>query len=106
MEAVAREYHIDLNAPVNRIPPEKLEMILYGTHGQEVTVHYHNKDGRQATFSTPFEGVITNLQRRYNETNSDYMRDKISEFMNERVCPTCNGERLRKEALAVTIGRQ
>jgi excinuclease ABC subunit A len=68
-----------------------------------VTVHYQNRDGRRATFSTPFEGVIGNLQRRYNETNSEYMREKISEFMSERTCPTCNGKRLRKEALAVTV---
>jgi excinuclease ABC subunit A len=103
LEAVAREYHIDLSAPVRSIPPEKMAVIMYGTQGRSVTVHYHNKDGRRATFSTPFEGVITNLQRRYNDTNSEYMRDKISEFMNERICPICKGARLRREALAVTI---
>ncbi len=103
LEAVAREYHIDLNAPVRSIPPEKMAVVMYGTQGKSVTVHYHNKDGRRATFATPFEGVITNLQRRYNDTSSEYMRDKISEFMNERVCPVCKGARLRREALAVTI---
>jgi excinuclease ABC subunit A len=103
LAATAREYHIDLDAPVRSLSPEKLEVVLYGTKGQEVTVHYQNKDGRQATFRTPFEGVITNLQRRYNETGSEYMRDKISEFMNERICPSCGGARLRKEALAVTV---
>jgi len=103
LAATAREYHIDLDAPVRSLSPEKLEVVLYGTKGQEVTVHYQNKDGRQATFRTPFEGVINNLQRRYNETGSEYMRDKISEFMNERICPSCGGARLRKEALAVTV---
>jgi excinuclease ABC subunit A len=103
LEAVAREYHIDLSAPVSELPPEKMELVLYGTHGEQVTVHYRNRDGRQATFNTSFEGVISNLQRRYNETNSEYMRDKISEFMSERVCPACNGARLRREALAVTV---
>ena len=103
LAATAREYHIDLDAPVRSLSPEKLEVVLYGTKGQDVTVHYQNKDGRQATFRTPFEGVITNLQRRYNETGSEYMRDKISEFMNERICPSCGGARLRKEALAVTV---
>ena len=103
LEAVAREYHIDLNAPVRSIAPEKMAIVMYGTQGKSVTVHYHNKDGRRATFSTPFEGVITNLQRRYNDTNSEYMRDKISEFMSERICPVCKGARLRREALAVTI---
>ena len=103
LEAAAREYHIDLDATVSSIPQEKLDIILYGTNGREVTIHYHNKNGRQATFRTPFEGVINNLQRRYNETNSDYMRDKISEFMSEQTCQTCGGARLRPEALAVTV---
>ncbi len=103
LEAVAHHYHIDLDAPVRTLSPEKLELVLYGTHGEQVTIHYHNKDGRQATFRTSFEGVIGNLQRRYNETSSEYMRERISELMTEQVCPTCNGERLRKEALAVTV---
>jgi excinuclease ABC subunit A len=103
LEAVARHFHIDLDTPVRSLPEEKLDLILHGTRGQEVTVHYQNKDGRQATFKTTFEGVIGNLMRRYNETNSDYIRDKISEFMSERICPTCGGARLRKEAMAVTI---
>jgi excinuclease ABC subunit A len=103
LEAVARHYHIDLDAPVKDIPPEKIDLILYGTQGQEVTVHYRNKDGRQSTFRMPFEGVIGNLQRRYNETGSEYMRERIAELMNEQVCATCGGARLRKEALAVTV---
>ena len=103
LEAAAREYRIDLNAPVHDLPPNKLDIVLYGTHGKEVTIHYRNKDGRQSTFRTPFEGVVGNLQRRYNETGSEYMREKISEVMSERVCPVCQGARLRKEALAVTL---
>jgi excinuclease ABC subunit A len=103
LEAVAKHFHIDLDAPVSSQSEDKLDIILHGTRGEEVTVHYQNKDGRQAIFKTTFEGVIGNLMRRYNETNSDYIRDKISEFMNERVCPTCGGARLRKEAMAVTV---
>jgi excinuclease ABC subunit A len=103
LEAVARHYHIDLSAPVRSLSQEKLDIVFYGTHGEEVTIHYRNKDGRQATFRTSFEGVIGNLHRRYSETNSEYMREKISEVMSERVCPSCNGTRLRKEALAVTV---
>jgi excinuclease ABC subunit A len=103
LEAVSREYHIKLDTPINKLAPEHFDIILYGTKGKNVTVHYENKDGRQATFQSAFEGIIPNLQRRYNETNSEYMRMKISEFMNERICPTCNGKRLRKEALAITI---
>jgi excinuclease ABC subunit A len=104
LEAAAEAFGIDLDAPVERIPKEKLEIILYGTNGRKVTVHYRNKNGRKATFDTTFEGVIRNLERRYNETNSEYMRDKISEFMSERTCPTCGGARLRPEAMAVTVG--
>jgi excinuclease ABC subunit A len=103
MEAAARHYKIDLNAPVKTLPKEKLDIIFYGTRGEDVTVHYQNRDGRQATFRSPFEGVIRNLERRYNETNSDYMRDRISQFMNQRTCQSCGGARLRKEALAITV---
>lgn len=103
LEAAANEYHIDLDDQVSSIPPEKLEVILYGTKGQEVTVKYKNRNGRQATFRTPFEGVINNLHRRYNETNSEYARSKISEFMSESTCNTCQGARLRPEAIAVTV---
>jgi excinuclease ABC subunit A len=106
LEAAANEYKIDLDAPVRSIPEDKLEIILHGTNGKEVTVRYKNRNGRQATFQTPFEGVINNLHRRFNETNSEYMRGKISEFMSEHTCPTCHGERLRPEALAVTVDDQ
>jgi len=103
LEAAAEEYDIDLNASVGTLAHEKLDIILFGTNSQEVTVHYRNKNGRQATFNTTFEGVINNLDRRYNETSSEYIRDKISEFMSQRICPTCGGARLRPEALAVTV---
>lgn len=103
LEAVARHFHIDLDKPVRLIPPEKLNIILYGTGGQEINVQYRNKDGRLTTFRAPFEGVIINLQRRYHETASEYMRERIAELMTEQVCPTCQGTRLRKEALAVTV---
>ncbi len=103
LEAAARAYHIDLDAPVRALNPDQMDILLYGTRGQEITINYRNKDGRQATFRTTFEGVINNLQRRYAETNSEYMREKISELMSERVCPVCGGARLRKEALAVTV---
>jgi excinuclease ABC subunit A len=104
LEAVAREYRIDLSAPVCTISPEKMNVLLYGTQGQDVNVLYRNKDGRQSTFRTPFEGIINNLHRRYQESSSEYFREKVSEVMSERVCQTCNGTRLRKEALAVTVG--
>ncbi|MEW6569190.1 MAG: excinuclease ABC subunit UvrA [Chloroflexota bacterium] len=103
VEAVAQHYHIDLDAPVSQLPPEKLNRILYGTDGAEVPVHYVSREGRTATYRTAYEGIIGNLQRRYQETQSEYIRSKIQEFMSERPCPACGGKRLRPEALAVTL---
>ena len=103
LEAMSLHYHIDMNKPFNELPKEHQELVLRGTQGQKVRVHYHNRDGRSATFDAAFEGIIGNLERRYRETNSEYIRGKISEFMTNRPCPTCGGKRLRPEALAVTI---
>lgn len=103
IEAVAHRYHISLETPVREIPQEKLDKILYGTKGEEVTVHVEGRNGRQTSYNTSFEGVIPNLERRYRETNSEYLRNKITEYMSDRPCPTCKGTRLRPEALAVTV---
>ena len=103
VDAVAKHYSIDLETPVDEIPPDKINLILYGTNGQEVPVHYISRNGREATYHTPFEGIIGNLERRYQETQSDYIRNKIQEYMSRRPCPACLGKRLRPEALAVTI---
>ena len=103
LEAVAKYYKINLDAPVASIPEEKLEHILHGTNGKELTVDFTGRNGRQSSFQASFEGVIGNLMRRYRETNSEYIRTKIAEFMGDKKCPTCGGRRLRREALAVTI---
>ena len=103
VEAVAKKFHIDLDAPVRTIPPEKLDKILYGTNGETLSIHFQGRNDRSATYETAFEGVVNNLTRRYRDTQSEYIRAKISEFMNDRPCPLCNGKRLRPEALAVTI---
>lgn len=103
LDATARHYRIDLEVPFGALPPEKQNIVLYGTKGEKVTVHYHNREGRQAVFDTAYEGVIPNLERRYRETQSEYIRSKISEYMTDRPCPTCQGKRLRPEAIAVTV---
>jgi excinuclease ABC subunit A len=103
VESVASHYHIDMNKPVSSIPKEKLDLILYGTGDEEVTVKLNGRNDRQSTFRTSFEGVIRNLERRYRETGSEYIRNKISEYMSDRPCPHCGGTRLRPEVLAVTI---
>ncbi len=88
-EAVADYYSIDMEAPVSELSTEKLNLILHGTNGEQIPVQYSSRDGREATFSTAFEGVIGNMERRYHETQSEYVRSKIQEYMAERPCPTC-----------------
>ena len=102
LEAVAEHYEIDLEAPVSTLSKEKLDLILYGTKGQEVTVQIKGRE-RASTFKAAFEGVIPNLERRYRESNSEYIRNKITEYMSDRPCPACQGKRLRPEALAITV---
>ncbi|MDZ4159210.1 MAG: excinuclease ABC subunit UvrA, partial [Anaerolineaceae bacterium] len=103
VEAVARHYRVDLNAPVSDLSQEKLDLILYGTRGQEIKVEFVGQRDRRSVVQMMFEGVIPNLERRYRDTQSEYVRNKISEYMNDRPCPKCGGLRLRPEALAVTI---
>jgi excinuclease ABC subunit A len=103
LEAAAEYYDIDLHTPVRTLPKEKLDIVLYGTRGKEIPITYKSVKGHEYVFDREYEGVISNLMRRYNETNSEYMREKIGSFMSMRTCPTCNGKRLRREALAVTV---
>ena len=103
VESVARTYKIDLNAPVKTISQENLNRILYGTGSESISVTLEGRNERKTSFQANFEGVIPNLERRYRETQSEYVRSKISEYMSDRPCPTCKGERLRPEALAVTV---
>ncbi len=104
VESVAHKYHIDLSAPVSSLSKEKLDLILYGTGSEKVTVKINGRNARTSSFVTTFEGVVPNLERRYRETQSEYVRNKIAEFMSDRPCPTCKGNRLRPESLAVTVG--
>ncbi|MBI4733127.1 MAG: excinuclease ABC subunit UvrA [Chloroflexi bacterium] len=103
LNAVASHYHIDMNKPFGELSQEQKDLVLFGTKGERVRVHYHNREGRTATFDSAFEGVIPGFMRRYRETNSEYIREKISEYMSDRPCPTCKGQRLRPEAIAVTV---
>ena len=103
LEAMSHHYHIDMNKSFKDLSPEHQGLILRGTKGERVRVHYRNREGRTANFDAAFEGIIGNLERRYRETNSEYIRSKISEYMSDRPCPICKGKRLRPEALAVTV---
>ncbi|MGD8821911.1 MAG: excinuclease ABC subunit UvrA [Anaerolineales bacterium] len=103
LEAAAEHYGIDIEAPISDLDNNQIDHLLYGSGDKEIKVRYTNREGRTRTYSTEFEGVIGNLERRYQETQSDYVRGRIQEYMSERPCPACNGQRLRPEALAVTI---
>jgi excinuclease ABC subunit A len=103
IEAVSDHYGINLNTPLRDLSNDMLDLILHGTGGDEIPVHYSSRDGRKSTYQASFEGVIGNLERRYQETSSEYIRGKIQEYMAERPCPECKGLRLRQEALAVLI---
>ncbi|MGE5374856.1 MAG: excinuclease ABC subunit UvrA [Bacteroidota bacterium] len=103
LEAAAHAYRIDLDKPVRELTKDQLNVVLYGTGDRQVQMTYKNANGHEFKFSRAFEGVITNLERRYKETNSEYIREKISEFMSDRPCPTCGGRRLNPSALAVTV---
>ena len=101
--ALAKKYRFKLDTPVKDLSPEVMDVILYGTRGEELTLHYDQPRGK-GTLHQAFEGICNNLERRYKETQSDAMRRELEECMSERPCPACQGRRLRKESLAVTVG--
>ncbi len=103
LSSAAKAYRINLDTPVKDLPEEKLAIILFGTGGEEVEMDLRGGNNRQTVLRTSFEGVIPNLMRRFKETQSEYIRSKIQEFMSDKPCPKCNGERLRAESLAVTV---
>jgi excinuclease ABC subunit A len=103
IEAVARKYGFSMDVPVRELTREQLDKILYGTNGETIRVKYENQFGRLREYETTFEGVIPNQLRRYRETDSDYIRMDIEQYMTSRPCPVCKGQRLKPEALAVTV---
>ena len=102
--ALAEKYGIDLDASWRDLPEEHKRLVLHGTEGERIYVSYRNRYGRRRQYMTQFDGVVENLERRYLETDSEYRREKIEEFMSHVPCPKCEGARLRPEALAVTVG--
>ena len=102
-DALAKKYHFSLTTPVEKLPKEALDAILYGTGTEKLTIYYERANGR-GTLERPFEGILTNISRRLSETQSDAMRKELTECMSERPCPRCRGRRLTDVALAVTVG--
>ncbi|MBQ3557364.1 MAG: excinuclease ABC subunit UvrA [Oscillospiraceae bacterium] len=102
-EALAKKYKFKLNTPVEELSQEVLDVILYGTNGEKLTLHYDQPRG-QGTLYQAYEGICNNLERRYRETQSDAVKRELEECMSESPCPACHGRRLRRESLAVTVG--
>jgi len=102
-QSISERYDVDLDTPWQDLPAQARDFFLNGTKGERVQVSYRNRFGRRRTYSTQFEGIIPNLQRRYRETDSDYSREKIEEYMTLRPCPDCQGARLRPESRAVLV---
>ncbi len=104
VEAVAEDYGIDPDAPWQELSEEEREIFLYGTGGERHKVSYTNRFGRRRSYSVRFEGIVNNLERRYEETDSDGVRERVEGYMAEQPCPVCKGARLRPESLAVKVG--
>jgi excinuclease ABC subunit A len=102
-EALAEQYGVDLDVPWEDLSEEERNLFLYGTDGEPVQVTYRNRYGRRRSYAARFEGIVSNLQRRYRETDSEWTREKIEEFMSLRACPVCGGARLRAESRAVLV---
>src|ERR671917_520974 len=102
-QAIAERYEIDLDSPWYDLPEEMHDLFLYGTNGDRIYVSYRNRMGRKRSYMTSFEGIVPNLERRYKETDSDWSREKIEEYMALRPCPECKGARLRPESRAVQV---
>ncbi len=103
LETTSKYYNIDLNAPIKNLSKESLDIILYGSP-DELTFQYVAKNGNKRTTKNHFEGIVTNLERRYIETNSAWIRDWLESYMMDTECPTCHGARLKDNILAVKVG--
>ncbi len=102
-DALSKRYQFSLKTPWNELSQEARQVILYGTGGEKLTMHYARASG-SGTLSQPFEGICSNVERRLKETQSDASRRELEELMSECPCPDCRGRRLRAAALAVTVG--
>ncbi|HEX2619954.1 MAG TPA: excinuclease ABC subunit UvrA, partial [Phototrophicaceae bacterium] len=105
LNAVCSTFNIPFDQPWKSLTDKQQKIILYGTK-DKIRMHYLNRFDQERIYDTKYEGVVTNLQRRYRETNSDGMREVLEQFMTRTPCSTCNGKRLRPEALAVTVADQ
>ena len=104
LEQAMIQFGIDMDKPFEDLSPEDRHLIFYGSEGKEFHFHYENEFGGVRDIDIPFEGVVTNINRRYHETSSDFTRNQMLSYMNELTCVTCHGYRLNDQALSVRVG--
>ncbi|MBE6034847.1 MAG: excinuclease ABC subunit UvrA [Clostridiales bacterium] len=105
IEALAKEHGVDLDTPYNKLPEKFKKELLYGTGNRHLKYYYKSRNNNSESYRDhPFEGVINNLERRYQETNSEFIKDKMQQYMRITSCEKCKGKRLKPEVLAVTVG--
>src|SRR5438270_8437318 len=92
-----------MGKPWSKLPKQQRDMLLNGTGDKKIRFGYKNQYGHSRWYEAPFEGVIANLQRRYEETQSEYLKAELERYMSDKPCPTCKGKRLKPESLAVTV---
>ena len=103
MHALAKHYHFSLDTPIEELPPEVIDILLYGTKGEKIKLERRNEYG-SGTYMTEFEGIINNLERRFRETQSSWIKEEIETYMSAIPCDACHGKRLSPMSLAVTVG--
>jgi excinuclease ABC subunit A len=106
LEAVCESAGIDMDAPVSELSRKQLDLLLNGSGKQKIKFGYRNQYGVRRQYQSTFEGVLLNVQRRYDETESEFVKAELDKFMSERPCPACGGSRLKPESLAVTVAGQ
>src|SRR4030095_12607284 len=103
VQAIADKYGVDLDVPWEDLPESDQDLFLWGDEGERAYVTYRNRMGRRRSYMAPMEGIVEHLERRYRDTDSDWSRERIEEFMSVRPCPECKGARLRPGALGGAV---
>jgi excinuclease ABC subunit A len=104
LDALAKAYSFDIRTPFRKLPDKARDVILHGSRGEKVEFWWEEDDGRRHIYRKEFEGVLNNLERRWRESDSEQVREELEKYMNVMPCPSCNGARLKKEALCVRVG--
>ncbi|MDD2496951.1 MAG: excinuclease ABC subunit UvrA, partial [Desulfitobacteriaceae bacterium] len=104
IEALAKHMNFSLDVPIKELSPEALDAVLYGSRGEKIRVEYDHPERGRNVYHVAWEGIINNFERRYKETNSEYIREEIGRYMSVQPCSDCRGARLRPESLSVLLG--